>query len=80
MLEITVPTSALVKLFDYLPNPDDPDPVGPAGPVIRGLDWVLLNPQPLPPREVLVPRLVRHLGAEWGPRPEPGCGRPPPER
>jgi hypothetical protein len=71
MLEITVPTSALVKLFDYLPNPDDPDPVGPAGPVIRGLDWVLLNPQPLPPREVLVPRLVRHLGAEWGPRPEP---------
>ena len=71
MQEITIPTSALVRLFDYLPNPDDPGPVGPAGPIIRELDWMLLNPQPLPPREMLTPRLFRHLGPEWGPRPEP---------
>ena len=71
MREITVSTAALVKLFDYLPNPDDPEPVGPAGPVIRRLDWVLLNPQPLPPRELSALRLIRQLGGEWGPRPEP---------
>ena len=60
MAEITLSTSVLADLLDYLPNPDDAGPVGPAGPVIRWLDWVMLNPQPLPPREIV-----------FGPRPEP---------
>jgi hypothetical protein len=47
--------AALVKLLDDMlyPNPDDPGPYGPIGPIIRwalsDLSWVLLNPQPLPP-------------------------------
>ena len=57
--------AALVRLLDAVlyPNPDDPGdpsspwgPYGPIGPVISGLlrdlSWVLLNPQPLPPREI----------------------------
>src|SRR5215210_1568499 len=60
-----VTRAALVRLLDALlyPNPDDPGdpssprgPYGPVGPVISGLlrdlSWVLLNPQPLPPREI----------------------------
>ena len=52
-------------VFDAVlyPHPDDPGdpsspwgPYGPIGPVISGLlrdlSWVLLNPQPLPPREI----------------------------
>src|SRR5215208_2672803 len=62
---INVTRAALVRLRDALlyPNPDDPGdpsspwgPYGPIGPVISGLlrdlSWVLLNPQPLPPREI----------------------------
>src|SRR5215212_6636782 len=62
---ITVSRAALVRLLDAVlyPNPDDPGdpsspwgPYGPIGPVISGLlrdlSWVLLNPQPLPPREI----------------------------
>jgi hypothetical protein len=62
---INVTKAALVKLLDAVlyPNPDDPGdpsspwgPYGPIGPVISGalrdLSWVLLNPQPLPPREI----------------------------
>src|SRR5215208_833329 len=61
---VNVTRAALVKLLDAMryPNPDDPGdprppwgPYGPIGPVIgrvlRGLSWVLLNPQPLPPRD-----------------------------
>src|SRR5829696_221629 len=61
---VKVTRAALVKLLDAVPypNPDDPGdpsspwgPYGPIGPVIggvlRGLSWVLLNPQPLPPRD-----------------------------
>ena len=57
--------AALVRLLDAVlyPNPDDPGdpsspwgPYGPIGPVVSGLlrdlSWVLLNPQPLPPREI----------------------------
>src|SRR5215210_743161 len=60
-----VTRAALVRLLDAVlyPNPDDPGdpsspwgPYGPIGPVISGalrdLSWVLLNPQPLPPREI----------------------------
>jgi hypothetical protein len=57
---VNVTRAALVKLLDAVPypNPDDPGdpsppwwgPYGPIGPVIggvlRGLSWVLLNPQP----------------------------------
>src|SRR5215204_2444332 len=62
---INVPRAALVRLLDAVlyPNPDDPGdpsspwgPYGPIGPVISGalrdLSWVLLNPQPLPPRDI----------------------------
>src|SRR5215208_7025065 len=62
---INVTRAALVRLLDAVlyPNPDDPGdpsspwgPYGPIGPVISGLlrdlSWILLNPQPLPPREI----------------------------
>ncbi|MEO5651060.1 MAG: hypothetical protein ABIR03_14215 [Ginsengibacter sp.] len=51
----------------YNPNPDDPEPVGPWGPVIRQayqfskLSWVALNPQPLPPKEVIAMNLARQV-------------------
>ncbi len=57
------------KRAGYYPNPDDSGdpnnpfgPFGPGGPVlrylleiqrVRGLDRVALNPQPLPPKEVI---------------------------
>lgn len=53
---ITLTKAALVSLLDGVlyPNPDDPGPYGPIGPIIhwafRDLSWALLNPQPLPPR------------------------------
>src|SRR5215203_4301640 len=62
---INVRRAALVRLLDAVlyPNPDDPGdprspwgPYGPIGPVISGLlrdlSWILLNPQPLPPRDI----------------------------
>ncbi len=62
---INVTRASLVRLLDAVlyPNPDDPGdpsppwgPYGPIGPVISGalrdLSWVLLNPQPLPPRDI----------------------------
>src|SRR5918998_6530796 len=62
---VNVTRAALVKLLDAVryPNPDAPGdpsspwgPYGPIGPVIggvlRSLSWVLLNPQPLPPRDM----------------------------
>src|SRR5215207_5164076 len=62
---INVTRAALVRLLDAVlyPNPDNPGdpsppwgPYGPIGPVISGLlrdlSWVLLNPQPLPPRDI----------------------------
>jgi hypothetical protein len=62
---INVTRAALVRLLDAVlyPNPYDPGdpsspwgPYGPIGPVISGLlrdlSWVLLNPQPLPPRDI----------------------------
>src|SRR5215211_1795506 len=62
---INVTRAALVRVLDAVlyPNPDDPGdpsspwgPYGPIGPVISGLlfelSWVLLNPQPLPPRDI----------------------------
>lgn len=61
---VTVTKAALVKLLNeaLYPNPDDPGnpnnpwgPYGPIGPLIRGalrdFSGVLLNPQPLPPKE-----------------------------
>lgn len=57
---ITFSKSAFARMLDDLlyPNPDDPGPYGPIGPVIRDyVSWVLLNPQPLPPR--------------WEPNPDP---------
>jgi hypothetical protein len=62
---VNVTRATLVKLLDAVlyPNPDDPgdssppwgpyDPIGPViGGALRDLSWVLLNPQPLPPRDI----------------------------
>src|SRR5919112_2012879 len=62
---INVTRAALVRLLDAVlyPNPDDPGgpsspwwPYRPIGPVfsglLRDLSLALLNPQPLPPREI----------------------------
>lgn len=68
MYELTVSASALGRLLDAYPNPDDAGPVGPWGPVIRFGDLVSLNPQPLPPGPGdPFARAVR----EWGPHPRP---------
>lgn len=51
----------------YNPNPDDSEPSGPWGPVIRKafqfskLSWVMLNPQPLPPREIIALNIAREV-------------------
>jgi len=65
MKEFTLSKAALVRLFGFNPNPDDPgEPHGPGTPVVRGdtvldrIAWVLLNPQPLPPK-VAAARLAR---------------------
>ncbi len=69
---ITLTKTALVSLLDdaLYPNPDDPGPYGPIGPVIRAalgnLSRVLLNPQPLPPRSEPNPDPWR-----FEPEPEP---------
>ena len=62
---VNVTRAALVKLLAAVryPNPDDSAdpsfPWGPYGPIglviggaLRDLSWVLLNPQPLPPRDI----------------------------
>jgi hypothetical protein len=65
MKEFTLSKAAMVRLFGINPNPDDPgEPRGPGAPVVRGntvldrIAWVLLNPQPLPPK-VAAARLAR---------------------
>src|SRR5258707_2657755 len=69
MKELVFPKAALVRLFGFNPNPDDQgEPHGPGGPVIRNtildrISWVLLNPQPLPPKYAAVSRM--------GPVPDP---------
>jgi hypothetical protein len=69
---ITFTKDALVNLLDAMlyPNPDDPGPYGPIGPIIRwelrDFSWVLLNPQPLPPVTGPVPDPWR-----LGPGPQP---------
>ena len=67
MPEITLSTSVLADLLDYLPNPDDPGPVGPWGPVIRWLDSGDAQPAaPTAARVVFGPR-----PEPWGPGPIP---------
>jgi hypothetical protein len=73
---------SLARLLDELglPDPDDPDGGwGPIGPVVRGINWAALNPQPLPPR--LVIDILKLLGPQpdpWrvkkGPSPDPWRG------
>lgn len=71
MPDITISTSALVQLLDQYPNPDEVTPYGPAGPVVRRLDWVALNPQPLPPVESGLAALARVANREWGAAADP---------
>jgi hypothetical protein len=49
--KLAVSRRALAALLDAFPGPDDVGPFGPGGPVLAGarIDWVSLNPQPLPP-------------------------------
>jgi hypothetical protein len=70
MREITLSTSALFRLLGDMPAPDDPDPVGPWGPVIRNLDAVALNPQPLPPGDPFA-RIASLTRPGWSARPAP---------
>jgi len=58
---LTVTTTTVTALINSVLRPasDDPEPTGPGGPVLDWWQWVLLNPQPLPPRET------------WGPLPDP---------
>ena len=69
MKELVFSKAALVRLFGFNPNPDDPgEPHGPGGPVVLNtildrIAWVLLNPQPLPPKYAAVSRM--------GPVPDP---------
>lgn len=67
-------TSFVSTLINGYPNPEDPDPPGPWGPVIRRAlerirlvagphpdpwSWAALNPQPLPPRLAFVVAFTR---------------------
>src|SRR5215204_4472208 len=88
---VNVTRAALVKLLDAVryPNPDDPGdpsppwgPYGPIGPVIGrvlgDLSWVLLNPQPLPPRAIGPVTRGALLDALLYPNPDdPGDPSPP---
>lgn len=61
----------LARLLDELgyPDPDDADGGwGPIGPVVRGLAWAALNPQPLPPRWVI--EILKGFGLHPDPRRE----------
>jgi len=53
--KFSVTPKALAARLDAYPNPEDGSPIGPGGPVMAGLhlDWLSLNPQPLPPRAAL---------------------------
>ena len=52
-LNLNLDVKSLTSLLEELgyPNPDDPDgDWGPIGPIVPGIDYVALNPQPLPPK------------------------------
>jgi hypothetical protein len=77
--DITISKSSFVDLLGNLyPDPEDPGPYGPIGPVIgwavRDTSWVLLNPQPLPPKAGPGPVPWRIAG----PGPQPWWLRPGP--
>ena len=78
--KLNMPAKTLVSLVNHLigayPNPDDPEPIGPWGPIVRKAlehyrvvfgpqpepwHWAALNPQPLPPRMVVAVGLARAL-------------------
>lgn len=71
MREITIATSALAALLEYLPDLVEPEHVSPGGPGVRRWEWALLNPQPLPPRVALLGEYLRLGSSEWGSRPNP---------
>ncbi|MCM3873681.1 MAG: hypothetical protein ND895_23590 [Pyrinomonadaceae bacterium] len=81
-LNLNLQVKSIARLLDALgyPSPDDADgDWGPIGPVVRGLTWAALNPQPLPPRWVV--EIIKQFGPHpdpWkekqGPHPEPWKG------
>ena len=67
-LNLNLQVKSIARLLDSLgyPDPDDPDGGwGPIGPVVRGLAWAALNPQPLPPRWAI------EILKGFGPHPDP---------
>jgi hypothetical protein len=78
-LNLNLQVKSIARLLDELGYPDPDDADGdwePIGPVVRGLTWAALNPQPLPPRWVV--ELVKRFGPSpdpWiekeGPHPDP---------
>ena len=81
-LNLNLQVKSIARLLDALgyPDPDDADgDWGPIGPVVRGLTWAALNPQPLPPRWVV--EIIKQFGPlpdPWkekaGPHPDPWKG------
>jgi hypothetical protein len=50
--QLTVPRSVFASVLNNLyPRDDDPGPYGPFDPVIRRVAELMLNPQPLPPKQ-----------------------------
>ena len=76
-LNLNLQVKSIARLLDELgrPDPDDVDgDWGPIGPIVRGLSWAALNPQPLPPRWVV--EIIKQFGPlpdPWkeGPHPDP---------
>ncbi|MFP5281883.1 MAG: hypothetical protein ACLGIF_00350 [Actinomycetes bacterium] len=58
---LTLSSSTVASLLNSVLRPaaGDPEPHAPGAPVLRWWEWMMLNPQPLPPRET------------WGPQPDP---------
>ena len=75
-VQLKILVSLVSRLTDAYPNPDDSNPIGPWGPIIRKTVerfrrvygpqpepwvWAALNPQPLPPRFVMAIALAQTM-------------------
>ena len=71
-MNLNLQVKSIARLLDELgyPDPNDADgDWGPIGPVVRGLTWASLNPQPLPPKWII------ELLKQFGPSPDPLKGK-----